>query len=547
VADRDVEYDIIARDKTGPGTKSAADNAEKLRQRVSQTNRRMAEDGAKSGLRVGVAFGENLRVGISSAAPAITPILAGVGIAAAPLIGASISGAIIGGAGVGGVLGGVILASRDARVQAAGQQLGQNILGALERRAAVFVQPVLDGIAQIDTSFLRVEGNIGSIFRKSSTFVKPLITGVTYAFERITIGLDRVVQAAGPSIMAMKEGFAQVGEAVEGVFTDLSDNGAEAANAITFAFNAVSVTITAVGKAVNLLTEAYGFLARVGAFGQEAAAQYAAVQASAKAAAESNEDVGGSFQKVRDTASAATIKVKSFQETLDEFRGHTLTLAESQIRAAEAIATTNKTIEENGRATSNATEKGRENNQALIDLANSFNAVQKATEQVNGTGVEAAKVSQRNRDAFIAAAMAAGRTRQAAEDLANQYLGIPKVAPTEARMSKEDAQRKAAEYRAHLREIPRTIETRIRVSVTGISAARRAIHEAGGATGFNAVSHFFATDPAAGRSRTGGPTPVNVTSNVRVDLDGAPFRSYTQRAIRAENERQDWRNRVGRR
>jgi phage-related protein len=57
----------------------------------------------------------------------------------------------------------------------------------------------------------------------------------------------------------------------------------------------------------------------------------------------------------------------------------------------------------------------------------------------------------------------------------------------------------------------------------------------------------FAMDGGAGASRTGGPTPVSVNSNVTVNLDGAPFRAMTATAISGAERRQDWRNRMRRR
>jgi hypothetical protein len=545
---RDVEIDIIARDKTDAGTRAAARNFDKLSSTVKKTTRKMTEDGAKGGVQVGLAFGDNLRVTISRVTPAIAPVLAGVAIAAAPMIGATISGAIIGGAGIGGVLGGVALASRDARVQAAASQLGESILGKLERRAGVFVQPVLAGIGQIDASFSRMDDKIGSILSKSSTFVRPLVTGVTTAFERITSGVDRLVQSAGPVINELGSGVAEVGMNVEAVFNSLADNGVDAAVAISAAFDVVNFTIRAVGHTVNLLTEAYGFLAKAGAFGQKAQHEYLTLEANAKIAAAANDDVGDSFERIRRTASNATVEVKTFEETLKGFRNDTLALAEAQARATLAVQATTEEIKRNNGETANAKERNAQNTLALIDLANQLNAVQVATEKVNGTGVQSTKVSEQNRTAFIAAARAAGYTATEAENLANQYLGIPKNVDTKAKLSKEDAQRNASELRHHLDEIPRTINVRINVHARGISAARRAIHEAGGATGFNAVSHFFAADTTSdSRSRNGGPTPVNVTSNVRVDLDGRPFRDFTTRAITGERDRQDWRHRVGRR
>lgn len=55
----------------------------------------------------------------------------------------------------------------------------------------------------------------------------------------------------------------------------------------------------------------------------------------------------------------------------------------------------------------------------------------------------------------------------------------------------------------------------------------------------------FAMAGGGGTSRAGG--PVQVTSNVRVDLNGKPFFDYVDKAIAENNRRRDWRDRNGRR
>lgn len=63
----------------------------------------------------------------------------------------------------------------------------------------------------------------------------------------------------------------------------------------------------------------------------------------------------------------------------------------------------------------------------------------------------------------------------------------------------------------------------------------------GGATSWMAAAAQFAA--ATGTSRTGGPTPVTATVNNTINLDGAPFRNYTDRAVLASERRTAWRDR----
>ena len=57
-----------------------------------------------------------------------------------------------------GIIGGVLAASRDARVKNAGTQLLDNLLGSVDRSAAQFVDPLLDAIDQVQDRSQALEG-----------------------------------------------------------------------------------------------------------------------------------------------------------------------------------------------------------------------------------------------------------------------------------------------------------------------------------------------------------------------------------------------------
>lgn len=544
---RDVEIDILARDKTGPGVKSAGDNFDKLNDRVRKTTKKVGQEAGKAGLSAGTAFGDSLRAGFARAAPAIAPVLAGVAIAAAPVMGATISAAVIGGAAGGGIIGGVLIASRDARVQAAGKLLGESLLSQLEDSAVAFVGPIIDATHEIRASFRRAGSDIDGILRKSATFVKPLTQGATYAFERITRGINKLVQNAGPVITALRDGMANVGESVEDVFDSLSDNGIEAASALSVAFGALEVTIRTVGAVVNGLTEAYGFLARWGAFGKDVAIQYRAMEASAKHAKDANEQTGGSFNRVAEAASGAAAEIKTYTQVLDEARGNNLNLMEAQARATLAIGETTAKIKENNKEYKNSAERSAANRIALAGLVESFDRVREAQAKANGVTVDSIPYTAAQRQAFIAAANAAGIYGADAEYLADQLLGIPKSTNAKVNVAAEEAKRDAIETKRHLNAIKGTYNATVKVNFVNFQPGVGVKVKGGTITKYDAVSHFYAADNAEGqaRSRAGGPTPVSVTSNVQVDLDGEPFRAYTVRAVDAAERRSRWRAAVG--
>jgi hypothetical protein len=262
--------------------------------------------GAESATAFGSEFSKSLPRVLQPLASPLGLVLGGAAIAAAPVIGATISAAVIGGAGIGGVVGGMTLAARDERVKAAGSMLGQVMLADLETRAQrQFVTPMLDSIGRVQRGFNAMDGDLDRIFKNSSRLLVPL-TGGTIAFaQRVTAGIAGLTDAAGPVVDVISRGVADLGGTIREVFSSLKDNGVDAAVALNLVFKSVDNTIRAVGVGLNVLTESFGFLAKVGAFGHDAQVEYILLEANARVAAAANRDAARSFMPVREQARTA--------------------------------------------------------------------------------------------------------------------------------------------------------------------------------------------------------------------------------------------------
>lgn len=542
---RDAEFDLIANDKTSRGVGSARRNFEGLDKDAKKFASQISKVGSDiigNGSKIGALFGENIAKGLSRAAPAMAPVLAGVAIAAAPVIGASIAGAIIGGAGLGGVIGGVILASRDPRVKAAGSELGNNVLNTLQTRAAVFVEPVLEGIQTIQRGFDAVGDDIGRIFNNTSKFVKPLVQGATFAFQKITQAVAKLTDAAGPVIDVISNGIANLGVAIGDVFADLADDGVSAATALNQVFQVVEFTIRGVGAAINALTETYGVLAKAGAFGRDAQLEYIRLEANAKLAAAANKELGTSFGGVgaagRNLASAIAGVVSAMGDLVSKNRD----LYASQTSASEAIANASKAIRENGRTLDLNTEKGRANRQALTNLASALQSQYDATVKVNGAGRVADGVAASNRASFIKLATQLTGSASKARDLANQLLGIPNV-KKKVTVDNKQAVSAAQAIKAQLAGIQsKTITVTVKHRGDGNNETSPSIGGGGGRQ-FSA-NRFFAAAPEGNKGVRA--QPVSVTNDVNVYLDGSLIDARTDIKIRRNREYQAHKQLVGR-
>jgi hypothetical protein len=571
---RDVDFNLTASDKTGPALSKAErefretnariekeqERAARALARTRETEARKSADKirrdqekagndflkiagtiAGAGSKIGVLFGENLAGSLSKMAPALTPVLAGVAAASAPLIGASISGAIIGGAGIGGVVGGITLAAKDPRVAAAGSALGQTIMGQLRSRAAVFIEPTLDAIQQIDDGFGAIGANVGRIFQASQRYVKPLTSGILSAGESLSGLVAKLAEAAGPVMEIISRGIAGIGEAVDIAFSMLADNGIDSAVALNQVFQLLEVSIVGVGAALNALTESYGFLAKLGLFGRDAQQEYLRLSLNAQLAADSNADVAITLEAVRAAGQGVAGVISNLTEEIGDLTGANNTLYASTTNAAEAIARTTEKINDNGKGLSLNTQKGRENRAALSDLAGALNRNYDAYVAVNGAGKGAEGVARRNRDAFIALAEKAGYASGKARELANKLLGIP-AKRTPVVNLKDQASGKIQTVIERLAAVrSKTVTVNVAVRQSGDAAALRKQN----LPAFRAGSTFATVGEAGGMSRTAPPTPVQVASTVNVALDGTPFYAYTARAVEESQRRARWRQKVG--
>ncbi|WP_371409733.1 hypothetical protein OG423_14100 [Micromonospora zamorensis] len=154
-----------------------------------------------------------------------------LGLALAPVLSAAVAGAVVGAAGVGGIAGGVALAARDARVKAAGADLGAFILGDLEKRAAGFTPVVLDSIEDIRAGWSTLGPDLSRIFN-SSRLVDPLVAGMVSGSQRLVHGIADAVDAADPVVSSFGTLLDGVGDAAGDAFSTLAQDADEGASAI---------------------------------------------------------------------------------------------------------------------------------------------------------------------------------------------------------------------------------------------------------------------------------------------------------------------------
>ncbi len=578
---RDVEFNVTADDKTGTALASAERHFEESQKRIDKINKDHAskrqndldESAAKIGRRLESVFGDvspklaqSLAKGFASAGEAVAPVLGGVILGALPLIGATISGAIIGGAGLGGVVGGFLIAAKDARVQGAITSLSTQLQKRLTADASTFIEPAAKAVETIGKAINSID--FGKIFRDSSKYVAPLAAGVSKFIERIGAGVQAMISKAGPAIESISMGIAGIGDAIGDWFEDMADHGVAAGQALDTVFKTVEFTIRAVGKTVTTLTTAFGLLARVGAFGQEAQLNFIRMSMNAELAATNTEKVsdatrgltsrvqGFSYaysssaeamdltnQYLEDSAAAMADAEKAARDLINA--NHTLFDTETSLGAAVDAAT--KARKENGRTLDAHTEKGRANREALSGVATAANAEYAAFVRVNGEGPKSAAVAENLRNKFIALATKLGASKTEANNLANSILNIPAKKDVKIKADPSDAIAASRDAKAAINSVnSRSVTLTVNVNASRLASVENRLNRLGGSMYNAANASWAASDMNSGMARTGGPSPVNVNNSIAVNLDGTPFYAMSVQAARQRSERDAWRQKVGR-
>ncbi|SCF06617.1 hypothetical protein [Micromonospora mirobrigensis] len=574
---RDVEIDVMLRDKTGPGVTSVERNLKRANEESKKSSSaigkvvadyhkgfsklgtaaaRWANSGNSSSKKfvrglvsgmdalasLGSSIGGGLSKAISAAGPhvqvAMGAVLVGAAVAAAP----AIAGAIVGGAALGGVVGGLIIASRDARVAGAFDNLKEEIGSGLQDAAKRFIPAALDAVNVARSAFRGMLPDLKRLFDVSATWVAPLTRSIGRAAQSMLSGITQAVTKAGPIIAAIGQGIEMIGKSVGNMFASLSDNGASMGLALKGVFILIASSIDNAGRALNFLVEAFEFFVNKIPGGKKLLDGMKASQDGTKTSAY---NLAGGFQALASDSNAAAAGITRLKEKADNLVDSNISLREAQIASRNAISEATETLKRNGKAHGDVTRKGRENESALLALATAFNSEATAGEKSGISAERASNKYHNNRAALIAMAEKAGYSKTQAARLAAQLLKIPNNVHTDINADTRAASAAVTSFQKRVNNLRgKTVTVTVRVQSNGnhyIPGVGTQLKNAGTASWMDASGGNTT-------SRVGGPREtVKLDNTVNVALDGAPFYAYTARAINESERRTAWRQKVGRR
>lgn len=548
-----VEYNLTASDRTGTAVASAERNFKRSRETVEKENQKLGKGILGMFEEVSPKAAQALTGAFANAASAGPQLLLAGAAAAAPFLGAAISAAMIAGAGVGAAAIGVAIVAQDARVQAAGKQLGQTFMEGLQQDASPFIGPVLKGINTIEERFQESRATIQRIFANASQFVEPLVDGATRGLQGILRGVDALVANARPVINVLSQGLQQVGEDFGEFMEQIAGNGEDAAAALGQVFDFLSMILDITGPLISALTKVFGFLDKLGfidslmtSLAGPLGMVYGLFDDGSKKtdkATDSTSNLGLQFQKLTGESGGAASALQQQSEAALALLGAQQSLFDQTTNLAAATDRAREAGKKNGATLDENTEKGRANREALSNVARAMNTYR---DGLNKAGRSAIDVNGTLRDQIsqlYSQARRFGATKEEAATYAAQLLGIPKSAATKVLFDKKNAAASLAAYHEALDGIPRNITTIVQVMQRYPQGRDNADK-----LRLSADSSFAFAANGSGY-RTVAPTPVSVDNklsvNVTPDLSG--IRAAWRADIREADQDRAWRTGSGKR
>jgi hypothetical protein len=263
---------IIADEKSAYEEKAKRDLADVILKRRQRTEGRGFFGNALGGIvNLGERAGSATAGAIGSGASAIqnfasdipgsTLVKGGVGAVLAPAAAATAGGAVLAGGAAIGVGAGVAgaIASNPERFK---REWTDAIGGIAARWKDVsgreFSQPLSESIAMIKSSLHDLD--IESPLKAASKYLVPLTRGVVGFVGPLVKGIDSLVEKAGPVVGVLEKDLPALGMAFEKAFSDIGGGADGGARALDTLVGIVGTAVIAVGKFVQVSSEAYAWL-----------------------------------------------------------------------------------------------------------------------------------------------------------------------------------------------------------------------------------------------------------------------------------------------
>ena len=477
--------------------------------------------GADMGKVGGSVFGSGFLGAIKTPilGPAIVAILTAAVLTALPAVGAVAGGAFVTGFGAGIAGLGLVFAAKSDAVK----KVWTDTLGQLGRDMQLLAAPFQSTLIQIAGYFQRtVDGFNPYLSKAFSDLAQP----VNQFANDFAAGLEKLEPAIAPLTSAFSAVLADLGPALSSMISDLSDGLIELSHSVEANPQALGDMVRGIGDVLGTALHLITVLNDVNSKFEQLTRGTSLVDATMKTLQASMAPLIGLFQVMgkqldlfnalthstdasgasMSAAAANTVRLaqaqgglgdaakhagpavltaaealerakQKAQEAADRFerfisvtfrlQNQLLTLSGAQISFQAAIDAASASVKANGKTLDITTEKGRNNQTALNDMAKAANGQTEAMIRSGAGQVSAAAAAERSRGSFVKVAMQMGLSRVEANRMAAAMIAIPNVT-REARLTaqKQDLDRKLSDARAQLADPKLTATKRAKLEAT---------------------------------------------------------------------------------
>jgi hypothetical protein len=380
---------------------------------------------------------DSLDDGLSGLPAEVKVALGAVLVALAPFLGAAITGVISAGLGIAFAGLGVLLASQFQAVQTRWEALVGQLREIFVGAASPFVEPLLAAFDLIRERVLAMEGWFKEVFAASAQLIDPLVRAFTGFIEGLLPGLLDSLRNIRPVIEELAGGFATLGRVI-GEALRIITGSRYAAQGFHDLVVVISVLILSAAILIRALTEIYGTLRDISLLltGPSGWAQFFASTAAENQARHVRNlaNANGEFVDGLDPLIAKTKAEEQAMEQLnrqiDQLTALMFSAKNNEIAFEQALDDLTASVNENGRSLKLQDQAGRNNAQALLNLAQV--ALKTRDDQIALTGqVDVAQAAfEKQRAKIYEVARQMGLSETATENLVGELLRIP--APKES-------------------------------------------------------------------------------------------------------------------
>lgn len=483
IAKAEISVRELASEFAKTGDAKVLDQLKKQRRELSQFRRvRDLLPSEPEVLSIGARIGVMLGKGIGAGMP-VASVGAGLAAGLVPFLSAALSAGVLGAAGTGGIVGGLMLASRDQRVAGAAELVGNRIMDKLASSSGAggFVDAALDALDELEQELASLDGDISGILGASAANMEPLLDGVIGFVRELIPDLRTAMEQARPIFDSLARIGPELGDTLGNMLLDMAANAPAAAMALEQLFGILNMGVGAVSGFITSMTDLYELGAQFGLMGPEAAIRSwvsemdPAAQRIRTVRKESGE-LTSELQRQGRAASDAAADLRSLHDIANEMANANLSAREAQVALRRAISDTKEAREKGSKVTLDEEE-------ALDRLASAANRSTEALDAAGRTAAEAAKSAEKQRKAFIDAAVGMGYSRKAAAKLADEVLAIPQDVPISVRLRGADsAENRIAAIKAALDRVDgtKTITIRTRAEIPAGMSLRQLMNARGG-------------------------------------------------------------------